>query len=147
MFNKSNIATSLSVVTVLIGLSMLSGCGSKKVPLTPVSGTVSYKGANLKFGTVFFVPKGAGAEMPKGTIQPDGKFQMGTYRDGDGSPLGDFYIRVSCLDTQAPGYVAPTDREAAPGKSLIPSKHSEPCGGGLEVKVEKGMAPLELKLD
>ena len=147
MLNKANIAFFLSVLFLFAGLSLLSGCGSKKVPLTPVSGTVTYKGAALKFGTVFFVPKGSGAEMPKGTIQSDGSFKMGTYKDSDGSPLGDFYIRVTCLDTQSPDYVVPTDREPMPGKSLIPSKHSEPCGGGLEVTVTKGMAPLELKLD
>ena len=148
MAQKSN---KLGFLLAFLALSTFfvlnAGCGPRKIPVVKISGKVTYKGEPLKFGVVYLVPKGAGAKMPTGLIQPDGSFEMGTYTQNDGGPEGEYFVRVVCMTTQDPSYVPPVDTEPTPGKSLIPEKYSEPNGDGRTVSVVKKMPPLEIVLE
>lgn len=124
----------------------LLGCGDGRPPMTQVTGTVTYKNAPLKFGTVFFDPVSNDAlYVPRGIIKSDGTFEMET-QDWKGAPLGEYRVRVNCFESQDPNFRQKDGGEPVRGKSLIPPKYSQSQKSGLTVTVSKGMAPLDLKL-
>jgi len=69
------------------------GCGGPA--LYPVSGKVAYKdGKAFTAGLVIFEPVGhkTGA---RGEIQPDGSFQLGTYKNNDGAMEGEYKVLIA----------------------------------------------------
>ena len=88
----------LAVMTVLLAIVALSGCGEASStytgPLIPVKGKVTYKGQPLINGTVSFEPDGAGREV-QGEINPDGTYVMSTYKPGDGIVPGLYRVGIT----------------------------------------------------
>lgn len=130
---------------LLAGLGMsVGGCGSDQLPVAPAKGTVKYKGKTLEFGSVMFQP--AKGPPARGTIQPDGSFVLGTYGDNDGAIIGKHKVRISCNETQRPGYTPPAGEEAGVGKMLIPKKYVSVQTSGLTAEVKAG-GPNEFHFD
>ncbi|MDO4585008.1 MAG: hypothetical protein Q4D62_12995 [Planctomycetia bacterium] len=123
-----------------------TGCGDDRVPVTKVSGHVTYQGKPLPFGTVIFMPRGKGADVPRGKIQPDGSFELGTYTENDGSPLGEFDVRIVCNNKQDPAKPLTPESEQEPIISLIPRKYSVPGQSGIVITVREKMEPLKIDL-
>jgi hypothetical protein len=86
------------LVQVAVVLSLCWGCGSAEgpyvAPTVPVKGTVSYKGKKLTQGEIVFEPDSAGREA-HGSIQPDGTFELTTYKTGDGAVPGTHRVAVT----------------------------------------------------
>lgn len=124
---------------------VLSGGCSESEPTAPFSGTVTYKGQPLEFGSVTFQPK-AGGSLARAQIQPDGTFELMT--DGRrGAPIGENSVRVTCFANQKPGATADTAGEGSLGKSLIPERYSRFTTSGLTVEVKSGEnPPYEIQL-
>lgn len=109
--------TALTIVAVV-----LVGCGHRP-ELAPVRGTVRFRGKLLTFGSVMFQP--ASGQPARGTIRPDGSFQLSTYAEGDGAATGEHRIRITCYARQNPQSNAATlRREPGLGKLLIPEKYT-----------------------
>src|SRR6185436_4216757 len=76
---------------------LFSGCGpAGQVKTYPVKGRVTFEGKPMVGGgAISLIPlvdqpgKTAG-----GTIQPDGTYVLGTYKDADGSMTGEFRVVV-----------------------------------------------------
>jgi len=71
------------------------GCGSAEessdVPVHPAEGIVRFKGQPIAGALVALHPRNGAksvAPNPRATVQPDGKFQLTTYRQHDGAPEG-----------------------------------------------------------
>jgi hypothetical protein len=75
-------------------LSWLAGCGSGLPPTYPVSGKVRFAdGAPVTWGSVeFYSP--ATKLAARGTIQPDGTFQLSTFGDRDGAVAGKHQVTI-----------------------------------------------------
>ena len=124
---------------------MSGGCGDKHLPTVPVEGKVLYKGKPLEFGSVLFQPNVG--PPAKGVIGPDGSFHLSTYRDGDGAVIGSHHVRIACFETQKPSAPAgETANMLGSGKSLIPSKYTNPGTSGLTVEVTADTKPVVLDL-
>jgi hypothetical protein len=76
---------------------LAAGCGSN---LHPVEGKVVFPdGTPLSGGTVTFGPKSKDNLMgPRGDIQIDGTFQMGTFKATDGAPEGAYRVLIAPLE-------------------------------------------------
>jgi len=96
-------------------------------------------GRPLPHGSVMFRP--AVGPPAKGLINADGRFDLTTYRSGDGVRPGPASIRVVCSE---PNQLV--DGELVRGASLIPEKYGDFSASGITIEVAPGMAPLELKL-
>ena len=78
------------VCLVLFGAS---GCGGEM--FFPVSGSVTYKdGKPVTAGLVIFEPVSQKISA-RGEIQADGSFQLGSHRDDDGAPEGEYKVLIA----------------------------------------------------
>jgi hypothetical protein len=131
-------------VGIVLCLS-IAGCGSDRLPVVPVEGTVRYRGKPLESGSVTFLS--AAGPVAVGEIQKDGRFHLTTYRDGDGATLGTHQVTVGC-------YREPTaaERAKAAGSEplgpipVIPRKYLAPSTSGLTAEVKSQNEPFRLEL-
>jgi hypothetical protein len=106
-------------------LSLCWGCGSAEgpyaAPTVPVKGKVSYKGKLLSQGEMVFEPDSAGREA-HGNIQPDGTFELTTYKPGDGAVLGTHRVAVTGTSK----------------KDAVPIKYKSVSSSKTEVEIAEG---------
>jgi hypothetical protein len=89
-------AGTLTLATLML-LACL-GCGTDSGTFVgatvPVKGKVSFKGKPLTQGEIVFEPDSGGREA-HGTIQPDGTFELTTFKHGDGAVAGTHRVAVT----------------------------------------------------
>jgi hypothetical protein len=81
------------LLTLFVIVLLAAGCGTGRYPVT---GQVVYEdGTPLNEGTVVAeMEDKEGRVMAQGNIQPDGKFDWGTKRPGDGARPGKYRVAV-----------------------------------------------------
>ena len=154
---------------VLLPLLCVLGCGggaapaSKRDPVFPVSGTVTYKSKPVVGADVTFTVEG-GKRSAFGKTDAKGVFHLTTYAANDGAMAGKHSIiitkgaavvapvKVAAIETK--DYIPPDATDisdqpvvAAPVEGEIPAKFSLAATSGLMAVVEKGAKndfPLEL---
>ena len=115
-------------LSVLLGCSVLAGCGDSGSTLAPVKGVVLLDGQPLTSGRVTTVPaKGRGA---MGVIGPDGSFELTTESPGDGAVVGAHTVSVVAM---SPGSGGP---EGSRGKLLVPERYTNDLSSGLTIEVK-----------
>src|SRR5262249_40911904 len=114
-------------LVLLAGLSLV-GCGGSN--LYPAQGKVTFKdGTPLTAGGVVFESGTPGAKAgARGDIQPDGTFQLSTFKEGDGALEGTY--RVAVMAPQPPGA-----KEGTPVRPLIHPRFQRPETSQLEFTV------------
>ena len=120
------------IAIALMVILPLSGCGqsSAAIPSTyPVKGKVSFKGKPLTNGSIVFEPTDAGKDA-YGKIQPDGTFELTTYKEKDGAVVGSHRVYVTGLS-----------------KSVIPVKFMHASSSKVEVEVNEATTdyPVDFK--
>lgn len=98
------------------------GCGKRPLPLTPVTGKVTYRGFALPSGTIVFAPdtqKGESGPLAHGRIREDGSFSLYT-GDTYGATPGWYRVTVLSIGSSLPGepYATP--------QSVLPDKYRDP---------------------
>jgi hypothetical protein len=139
-------------VSCLAALS-LAGCADPDI--IPIRGEVLYKGAPLKDvpqGLVRYIPKtsSGAARQASGRIQPDGSFELTTFKSADGVVPGDYNIVVSAYASGG-GVLSREQTEAgisvAGPRLIIPQKYISPTTSGLSDTVDSdhpGFKTIEL---
>ena len=112
-------------------LCSLTGCGESPDPnarpVTPVQGTITFRGKPIPDATVRFHPAspvsdGKPLVIPRGHVDDRGEFVVSTYRAGDGAPAGEYQLSVSWQ-----GSLAGVDEEEEDRlKELLPRKYCSP---------------------
>jgi hypothetical protein len=136
------------------------GCAGSNLPegarpTTPVTVTVTYKGAPVEGATVTFITQGDPPAPAYGRTDAQGVAKMKTYIEGDGAVTGTHKVTIiksetvggaPAVDQDSPDY----DPEAAYAPSTvkhhIPQKYGSPATSGLTVDVKDG-GPNEVKFD
>lgn len=121
------------------------GCDSGPT-VVPVTGKVFYNDEPLPFGSVMFQP--VRGQPATGKIQPDGTFEMSSFRKGDGATVGPQKVCINCYSSQSPAVQAkPIVGERSIGKLLIPRKYTSFDSSGFTVDVSADSnEPFEFKL-
>lgn len=118
---------------------LAAGCGSGRYA---VSGRVTYEdGSPVEAGTVIGEATVDGkAVSVQGNIEPDGSFQWGTERAGDGAPPGQYRVIVMP--------VALGDSELAEGKRpAVSGKYTRFETSGITFEVKPGKNNLSIKVE
>ena len=85
---------------VVLPLSVLViGCNRSPYELAPVTGMVRVDGQPLSTGKVMFAPVSASDAIESGKpamgrLQPDGTFELSTYKQGDGAVVGSHWVTI-----------------------------------------------------
>ncbi len=134
----------LWLVALVLGSA---GCGSGQpsgdvVPTVPAAGVLTYRGQPLEHHQVLVYPS---SQRPAaGVTDANGRFVLGTNREGDGAPVGTHQVTVT--------YVGPPNlnpEEATPlppPKVKIPAKYRNVKTSGLQVEIPEG-GSQDLKIE
>jgi hypothetical protein len=130
----------LPAVAALL-LVFVAGCNQS---LAPVRGTVTYEdGSPVTRGTVVFESKDV--EKPitaRGSIQPDGSYQLGTLKPGDGVPPG-MYRALLAPQVDLSEADKPASQRTPP---LFDERWSDFGTSGLEFEVKSGSNDIPIKI-
>ena len=136
-----------------IALVAAAGCGqadSRRTPVFPATGKISFKGQAPAGASVVLFPKSGAAKAPdvdfvcpRGRVQSDGTFALTSYRTDDGAPVGEYAVTIEWHKlTKAP------DGQPDLGPNLLPPQFSRPDKSPLLVTIVPGknnLAPIILK--
>ena len=106
------------------------GCGGKhRLEVAPVTGRVVYQGQGVPQAVVIFHPadeadQRAKKMRPFAYADESGNFQLKTYVDGDGAPLGMYRVSIVAMSS-SPG--------SKPGKDSAPSDVGAPSTPGIRI--------------
>jgi hypothetical protein len=130
----------------VLGLGLLVlfavGCAGRG----DVSGTVTFNGKPLVFGTVTF--EGSDGSLQYGNIKPDGSYTV------NGVALGEAKVAVSSTNPKSSDF-QPLQREGGPkpkarpeikGWFRIPEIYDTPYKSGLTYKINSGANTIDIKL-
>ena len=125
----------LAVMLFCPAIALPTGC-SDTPPTTPVTGTVTYQGKPLSFGSVMFQHE-SGGQPARGKISSDGTYELSTFQRSDGARIGKSLVRITCFEGNDPAR-KPTgpEGEIVLGRSLIPRKYASFGASGLVVDVK-----------
>ena len=125
--------SALAVMTVLLLVGLLAGCGGRPKRV-PVSGTVLIDGEPLTMGSITLVPKGARPSM--GKIDENGHFVLTCYEGEDGVVPGTH--RVAIAANKGIGDTAL--------KWFAPKKYADFKSSGIEVTIDEKTEELLIEL-
>jgi hypothetical protein len=136
------VALSAAVVVSVIG------CGkSDRPPLAKAGGMVLLQGQPLPSGRVTFIPdrsRGTMGRAATGIIQPDGRFTLQSYADGDGAIVGFHRVAIESWEEvtpSTPAITAGADDVPAPPpprKSRIATRYNDHATSGITAEVQAG---------
>lgn len=136
--------------SLILSVSLLTGCGDSGPDMAPVTGVVTLDGAPVENAAVMFVPE-AGGRPATGLTDAEGKFSLETLKPGDGALVGKHKVTVTGV--KVTGIQATEDGLSGavnPGEVreqwFVPQKYSTPDSSGLTQEVADGMPAVELKL-
>ncbi len=154
MHNHSYTSRRVSFVLAAAALCFIEGCGGDSGPerptVAPVKGTVNYQGQPLAGATVSFYGPGSGVPST-GVSNEQGVFELTTYEQGDGAPIGENTVTVTKFEGGADstsagdpmqiiqGGAPPTTAGTPPPlKALVPEHYGNTVTTPLKVTVEEG---------
>ena len=127
------------LLTLLLALLTLAGCGGGQVGL---SGKVVYSDdqSPLTMGTVCFETE---KFLARGNIKPDGTFTVGSIKDTDGLPPGNYRVYVS--DARK---IIGQDKDGADiYEPLIASKFTTAATSGITIEVTSSQKNYTIEVD
>jgi len=138
-----------AAIFVLIMFSGLFASG-RSVKVYPAKGGVTFDGNPIPQALVTLHPADMGNPnypLPRGTVQEDGSFVLGTFTKTDGVPAGSYIVTVLWLE--APVAVGPDDDDMIP-ENKLPAKYGNPRTSEFKVEIREGqniLPPIQLKAD
>ena len=115
-------ARGLLVLTTVLSLGIVAGCGDSKPRRIAVRGNVTYHGKPLGKGMVSFTRIGSGRRSlnrpATGELQSDGSYAMRTFGQDEGVLPGEYMVTIVSL---AYGKRVAADRGATSFKSHPPA--------------------------
>ncbi|QDV69719.1 hypothetical protein Poly24_34360 [Rosistilla carotiformis] len=124
-----------TTATIAIGLCLaaLLGCEAR-IPLVPVTGTVTIDGEPLPMGSIMVAP--ASGPVAYGTIDREGRFTLQT-RDGEGCVVGTHPVSITASEMVQGG---------AAIRRLVPERYSDFASSELSIEVTDPTPEVRIEL-
>ncbi|MBW3543064.1 MAG: hypothetical protein KY476_22630 [Planctomycetes bacterium] len=133
-------------VAIATSCSRTDSTEASRLPVFPVSGKVLVNHQPADGALVVFHPVGAAQSndlRPRGKTGPDGSFALGTYKNADGAPAGQYVVTI----IWPAGRSGPMpDPDLAPDR--LRGRYSNPKTSPLRVRIEQrqqALTPFQLK--
>lgn len=133
------------LLTALTFALVVTGCGDSKPKAIPAGGKITLKGGEVRFPEGAFVAfhpldpalvKGLGTK-PFATVDKDGNYELTSYAEKDGAPVGDYGVTVEWRAKPAKNLLG-----EGSGGIAIPDffggRYGDPQNPVLKAKVEAG---------
>lgn len=138
----------LAGLLAVLVIATASGCGGpayEAIPTYPVTGQVTVNGVPAKGAIVRLHPKTPqdGTKyplMPSGKVDEDGVFQLTTYENADGAPIGIYAVTIEWPD---PDWRPPGGGMPPPPPDRLQGHFAEPEKSEIEVNVVEGENHVE----
>jgi hypothetical protein len=128
-------------------MSFISGCGNSNPAQFQVKGKITLDAKPITKGTVEFIPDGSKATkgpIAFGVINPDGTYELKTFKDKDGAKAGFYKVGIQSFETVIFDPNSPTPAQPKP---LIPIKFADAMTSGLFAEVKAGQTePINFDL-
>lgn len=139
-------AVNQKIFGVFVSFIMVAanGCGGnlayESIPTHPVTGQVTVNGVPASGAIVRLYPKTSqpGAKyplMPSGKTDGAGVFQLTTYEDADGAPVGSYVLTVEWPD---PEWRPPAGGMPPPPPDRMKGRFADPEQSKIEVRIVEG---------
>lgn len=131
--------------SLLLGASLLIGCGPRNPATFPVQGRVEFEdGGVAEIGSVEFRSMTGNERITaRGKIEKDGRFTLSTFEIGDGAIPGDHQVIIQQM-VISEGLNAAHHQHGR----RVPGKYSDYGRSGLTAQVkEQASNPIVIKLD
>lgn len=122
-------------LVIVLGLSLLSGCGDGRPKRVPVSGVVLIDGQHLTHGSILFIPDQG--RPGGGSLDEAGRFTVTCFEPGDGIPPGKYRIQVRGVEPM--GEVSQ--------RWHAPQKYADADTSDLEVVVDAAEDDMKIELE
>ena len=144
------------VSPMLFVLVLLSGCGSGRPEIVPVTGTVVWEddGTPIANASVMFTP--AEGRPSAGKTNEKGEFTLQSYDGQPGAIAGTHTVTVRRVETSGIKAEKPEGEEYALSGEIDPStyreklttprKYGDPKTSDITINVEPGMEPVRIEL-
>lgn len=114
-------------------LALVAGCRSDRPATIPVSGRITFDGADPPAaGTLYFTIDAPAEGFPRrptlAKFDQRGRFRVTTWDRGDGLMPGRYKITVECWEI-------PPELGGAEGKSYVPPRNQDPTSTDLTVEI------------
>jgi hypothetical protein len=156
--SRRTTVTIVMLVGAVVWFASIAGCGKEaRVQVAPVRGRVTYRGQGVPKAAVIFFPgedvvEKAKKMRPFAYTDVQGNFELETYADGDGAPLGAYRVSIVAVsNTTAPKFQK--DRRpgeastiSAPAIAIPPEvtkKYGSVDSSGIQVTVHDGENNLD----
>jgi len=129
---------------ILFCCLVFAGCGERLPETVPVSGRVTWQGKPLTSGRVVFHPQAIAEGLPRrpatGDLDAAGRFELTTFRNGDGAVPGSYRV---CIFSYLSDQTGAEDDVSIPETVWrIPERYGDPSRSGLGATVPVGSEPL-----
>lgn len=130
--------------TCLVGLVGLSGCGGDGINRQPVSGSLTFNNAPIKYGSIRFEPAEKQVTTASGSIK-EGRYEI--KRDAGLSP-GKYKVWVQAFDRsgETPAGAMPGS-EGPPPRDILPQKYLTQPAAEITIKPVSDTEPNNVSLD
>ncbi len=119
---------------IVVTTTALAGCGDGRPERVPVAGVVTIDGTPLNRGFITFVPEQG--RSSSGDIDAQGRFELFSYKPGDGVLLGNHKVEVVAIET-----ISDTKM-----RWLVPKKYANRDSSGLTCEVDGPRDDVEIEL-
>jgi hypothetical protein len=89
----------IQLLSCLLIIAAMHGCGPSQPSTTKVTGTVTYNGEPVEGATVVFGAASEGGRAATGVTDSAGKFTLTTFEQGDGAVPGSYTVAISKTET------------------------------------------------
>lgn len=132
----------------MLVIATASGCGGREyetISTHPVTGRLTVNGVPAAGAIVRLYPETpqAGAKhplLPSGRVDQQGTYQLTTYENDDGAPVGDYTVAIEWPD---PDWRPPGGGIPPPPPDRLQARFSDPEQSAIEVSVTEGENRLE----
>jgi hypothetical protein len=143
-------------LTVFAAVAGCGGSGPKEIPTVPIRGSVRFKGKPAAGAIVVLHPTGGAQDLmtlrPQAECDAQGCFQVRTYREGDGAPVGDYRVSIVWPTPSRDFWgvplheIPPAERTVGPDR--LARRYENPDRSGLRIAVgpdPTSVPPFELR--
>lgn len=128
------VTAAVALVLLLLCLPLFKSSG--RVQVFPAQGKAEYEGQPIPNATVFLHPtwlKEPNFPRPRGTVSEDGTYVLGTYRNDDGAPPGEYKVTVQWYKKAELG-----DDDRFLPSNLLPQRYAKADTSDLTVQIHEG---------